>query len=153
MSALPFTDRLERAIERVENPRKRAKTIAPATWEQRLREASEMIASGDWGEAKPVHFVALYAMGHLKCYGVEAHELTSRARMNASALAGRMLRDFFQDDRARLYAFVVWVWKREREREAWRRANGRETRRISWQLQFGRHLLADYEMHLRSAKR
>lgn len=153
MSAVPFAAGLERAIERVEKPRKRAKTIPRATWDQKQRDAAAMVASGDWSGAKPAHFVALYAMGHAKAYGVEAHELTSRARLNAAAMASKLLRDSFGDSPQRFYEFMRWTWARERSREEWRRANLRDTRRISWQLQFGPHLRTDYEMHLLRSKR
>lgn len=148
MSAVPFAAGLERAIERADKPRKRAKALPRASWEQKQREAAAMVSGGDWSSAKPAHFVALYAMGHARAYGVEAGELTPKTRMSASAMAGRMLRDDFGGDPRRLYEFVRWTWSREKAREEWRRANGRETRRISWQLQFGPHLRTDYEMHL-----
>lgn len=149
MSALPLMARLERQIDRAEaKPRRRAKTIPNVSFEEREREAAQMIASGTWVGARPVHFVALYSLGHAKCYGVPAADLSSRARMTASALAARMLRDHFGGDPDAMYAFVKWVWLREREREEWRRANGRDGKRISWSLQFSNALLTDYRLSL-----
>jgi len=139
-------------VDRMINKKPRAKVISDSTFAQRQREAAVMVASGDWTEARPGHFVALYAMGHAKAYGVPPLELTPPARMGAAAMVAKLLRDSFGGEPQRLYAFVRWVWTREREREEWRRANNREGRRVSWQLQFGKLFLTDYALAIERAK-
>jgi hypothetical protein len=131
----------------------RPKRVSSGTWDKALDDGHAMLLSGEWDEARPIHFVAAYALLHKKVYAVECSELTPQARLYASGAAARMLRDEFGDERAEMAEFLRWTWKREKEREAWRRAKNRAGGRIGWRLQFGGSLLTDYRLDLARRKR
>jgi hypothetical protein len=122
-----------------------------ATKDQRRRAIVEMDAmaeSGDWSAAKGHHLVALYAWCHNAVYGVEPLELDSRAWAIAGTCATRMVEQHFDQDPGKAIEFMRWAWDREREREEWRRANGRSGRRIGWQLQFSGSLITDWKLDI-----
>lgn len=113
---------------------------------QHLDEVNEMLARGALAEARPEHFVALYADLFFRVYGVQDESLTAKERSVAKLQAKRMLETDFGGDRKAMATFVSWTWTREKQREAWRRANAKEGGRLSWRYQFGKAVLTDYRI-------
>lgn len=105
-----------------------------------------MLATNSFEKAQGKHFVAIYADLHFRVYGVAPGDLGARERTFAAKLAGNMLAKYFDGDRSRFACFVAWTWSREREREKWRRENGRDGSRIDWRLQFNPKLLTDFRI-------
>jgi hypothetical protein len=127
------------AIERKKRPfRVTPKVVAAA-----LVEAAERAQSGNWRGATGRHLVGLYAHLHEGVYGVAPAELDAQGWAFASAAAARMTDRHFAGDLERSVLFMRWVWRREEDREKWRRANGREGGRIGWRFQFGAASLVD----------
>lgn len=133
---------------RLEEKRPRAKTISDSAFARATREAVLMMESGDWSAAVPRHFVALYALLHEKVYGVRADELTPSARLVAAGLARGMCDRLFGGDPGEMAGYMRWVWAREKDREAWRRANQKDGGRIGARLVFGGALVTEYRLHL-----
>ncbi len=128
-------------------PKKRTSSgIGEAAFVKLLREVENMLASGSFGDATGRHFVALYADLHYRIYGVQAVDLGAKQRLYAAKMAGDLLRKEFGGDAAAMSRFVAWTWTREKERERWRRENGRAGNRIDWRLQFGPRLLVDWRL-------
>ncbi len=126
--------------------RERAKTVPAGRWVVALKGVEERMAGSSWDDARPLDFVAAYAVQHLKVYGVDASELVARERHTAMLAAGRMLKEVFDGDAAAMADFIRWTWRREHEREVWRRQNNRSGGRLGWRLQFGGALIADYQL-------
>jgi hypothetical protein len=127
------------AIERKRRPfRSSPKSIALS-----LAESSERARTADWQGAHGRHLVGLYAQLHEGVYGFAPSELDAPGWAFASAAATRMVDRQFGADFERAVEFMRWVWRREEERERWRRANAREGGRIGWRLQFGAAALVD----------
>ena len=122
------------------------KTITDGRFDKAVREAEAMMRGGDWADAKPLHFVALYVVLHEGVYGVSPGELGPQQRLQACGFAHRLLKHEFDEEPAAMAAFVRWTWQREKEREQWRRANARSGGRIGWRLQFSGTLLTDYRI-------
>lgn len=120
--------------------------IGDAAFLRVLDDLNSKLASGAVASLEPKHFVALYADLHFRVYGVEPIDLGSKERAFAAKLARDMLEKDFAGDAAKMAEFVSWAWSREKEREQWRRDNGRDGGRISWRFQFGRQLLADFKV-------
>jgi hypothetical protein len=117
--------------------------------EERARaEMEERAASGDWDGASGAHLVCLYEFLHRSVYGVDS-DIDRKSRMFAGSAAERMIKRDFAEDAGRAVLFMKWVWKREQEREAWRRANNRDGGRVGWRLQFCfASLVTDYRVHV-----
>ncbi len=140
--ARALNDAMSKAIERKSAPRaKPPKMLA--------EEVRAMRRASDWSCATPSHFVELYCWCHEQVYGVPAAELVrgaaaKKARLGAISAARRMLETEF-DSPAAMAAFLGWAWRREEQREEWRKANGREGGRLTWAILFaGRSVLTDY---------
>jgi hypothetical protein len=148
MARHPLTDpaRLDQFLgNRKTTAEKRAsKTIGDAAFGRAISQTREMMSTGVWGPAYPRHFVALYVVLHEMVYGVTPAELGPRPRVLAAGFAARMLEKEFDDDPGKMAAYVKWVWTREKDREEWRRKNGRDSGRIGWRLMFGPALLTDW---------
>lgn len=116
--------------------------------ERAIVELAALRASGEWREARPAHFVALYAWCHEQVYGVAPAELDGAAWLNAASAAARMMRAEFDGDGEALAEFMRWVWRREQAREKRRRAQQRDdVWRVSWRAMFTqRFLLTDYRI-------
>jgi len=114
------------------------------------RELAEMMLSGKYDSATPMHFVALYEWCHERIYGVPLAELAKRAAWSGPVFAAaRMLKDDFTGDPTKMVDYVRWAWKREAGREAMRRA-GRNANvgRLGWRLLFGPYVLTDYRIEV-----
>lgn len=116
-------------------------------------ELADMMASGKWDDALPVHLVALYAALHQHVYGVRPAELDrsgavgSRERMGAVSSAKKLVADEFAGDIVDAVRFVRWAWHREMGREKWAREKKVERSRLSWRALFaGRGILSDYRV-------
>lgn len=121
-------------------------TIPPKRWARCMREVDEMMNSGDWSDASPAVFVALYALLHERVYDVEPAELTPKERLHAAGAAARLLLHTFGGDKSKLAEFMRWTWMREAKTEKWRRDNIQPGRRIGWRLQFGQALVTDWRL-------
>ena len=111
-------------------------------------EAKAMTEGGDWSEAQPRHLVALHSLLHEHVYGVEPL-MTAREHGIATSCAAGMLRYDFEGNVAMMVEFIRWCWRREAEREQWRRQNGRDGGRLDWRRQFtGKGPLTDYRVEL-----
>lgn len=127
---------------------KRLGSIPDKAFDRLRNEAVACMKSGAWAEAGPRTMVALFAVLHERVYGVACADLTSSTRLVASFAAARMLEREFAGDAQAMAMFLRWTWMREKEREAWRRANNRDGGAISWRLQFNGRLLTDYRLAL-----
>lgn len=124
---------------------KRPRGVSQKRFDEALARAAAMAASGDWSGAKAIDFVALFSAMHERVYGV-APALSPAERLKASFVAAATMRAHFGNEPQELADFVWWTWKREKEREKFRRENGREGGSISWALQFSGRLLTDYRI-------
>lgn len=122
----------------------------PASGHQRwVAEAERMRQEGDWSQAASVHLVALYVQLHEWCYGVKATEVQGEIWLAARSAADRMVREEFGASVERAVEFLRWCWRREHEREQWRRQNDKPGSRITWRQQFQRRsLVTDYRLEL-----
>lgn len=127
-------------------------TIPDKAWEKACESAAVRLNAavrgeeGCWGDAQPREYVAAYALLHERVYGILPYELTPIARLRAAGLAKRLLDTHFDGDGDAMGRFILWAWKREKEREDWRRKNPHRAGagRIGWSLQFGGALLSDW---------
>lgn len=126
--------------------KKTVRGVGDARFLEALDAVACMLREGRWVEASGLHFVALYADLYFRVYGIQALDLGAKERVFASKLAEDMLHKDFKGDRQAFARYVSWTWSRERSREEWRRENGKTGGRISWRVQFGRNLLADYRV-------
>ena len=106
-----------------------------------------MAKAGDWGDATGMHMVALYGFMHQEVYGFEPLELDKKAWASGAKHALRCCEKFFGADYGALAEFMRWCWKREIERETWRKANQRDGARLTWRWQFAAQLVSDYRVH------
>src|SRR5574338_176134 len=97
-------------------------------------EVIEMATRQNWANAGAQHVVALAGEFHRRVYGVEAEELRTRARQIFVRSADSMIK---QNGVEWVVEFVKWVWKREQERETWRRDNHKQGSRVSIAMVFG----------------
>jgi hypothetical protein len=117
-----------------------------AAFETAKAETEEALEDGDWTFAAPRHFVALYVLLHEQVYGVTPVELTPKFRTVAAGFVKKLLDREFGGDRALFAEYMRWVWIREEKQHAWRKANGREGRRIGWYLCFAGSLVTDWRL-------
>lgn len=129
--------------------KKRTSTISDALFLKIRAGVERMIRSGDWSKAGPRDFVALYAMLHVKVYGVEPEELTSAARVHATFMAANLFKRSFDQVSSEMAEFLRWVWIREEGREKWRKSQDISGGRISWRLQFNGALVTDWRIERR----
>lgn len=134
-------------------PKRRSTGISAASMTKAHKEADRRSTEDEWEGAKPLVFVALYALLHEHVYGVPADELKPQDRKLAAFASGRMLKREFEEDATAMANFVRWAWKREAGREKWRRDNGRSGFRLTWRLLFaGGYLMTDYRLDLLRSK-
>lgn len=135
---------LVEVIDKMPKPRPRPRKTV-------VQETLDIAKAKEWDRLRPAHFVEMYVLGHKVVYGVEPAELTgtgkgqTNARKGAASAAERMLRQEFGGRQVDMVRFLDWVWKREKDKEKWRRENQREGARLTWQfLLAGRAVLTDY---------
>jgi hypothetical protein len=110
-----------------------------------LDDLAVFVKTGRWDDARPIHFVALYADLHFRVYGVEPFDLDATTRVFAAGLAGSLLARKFSGNKAEFQKFMAWTWTREKEREQYSKESGKtRNTRVGWQLQFGPRFLTDY---------
>lgn len=130
--------------------------VNAAGLEESLTEAAAMMSSAEWGDAKPRHFVALWAMCHERVYKASAvGELAGLGWRAAVKAAAVMLRDEFEGEAQRMAEYVRWCWLREEGKERWCKERGYARRaRVTWRHQFGSAMLADWRVEMaRKGKR
>lgn len=118
-------------------------------------EVEQMRRTREWSRATARHFVELYCWCHLHVYGLEPAELRGtgkssvNARKGAISAAKKLMADEFERP-SQMAAYIDWVFKREIEREKWRKENNRtDAGRLSWQTLFaGRAVVTDYRATL-----
>jgi hypothetical protein len=132
---------------------KKGKDPASAFTDAKLRKAvvevEEMIRVRDFTAARPRHFVALHGVLHARVYGVGPTD-PPVSRMRAALQVSRLLKVHFDDDPAKLAAFVRWSWIREAGNEKFRRSKGDHTagRRMGLGLQYSSHMVDDYRVDI-----
>jgi hypothetical protein len=126
-------------------PPARATRVQVGDIEHYRRDIEHMIPTGEWSEAGPGHIVSLYAWCHEKVYGIYPSELTNPFQYAKAMDAVRDISEYhFDGDPAECVAFVRWSWKREEDRERWRRDNGKSGSRLVWRFQFNDAMVTDY---------
>ncbi len=133
-------------------PEAKTKPGVAAQMKRAADEIADMHKRGSFHGAEPIHLVAIYLELHIRVYGVEAVDLGPSERPGAIAAAASLVRTYFEGSGERAVEFVRWVWRREQDREKWRRENGRDGKRLSWRLQFSSALVADYRVALARKK-
>lgn len=98
-------------------------------WRKQVR---EMMETEDWDDAKPQHFVALFVILFTWCYEVEPADMQGQELLAARSSARRLLEKEFAGDPYATLAYMKWTWKREKEREEWRRNKGVHGRILKW---------------------
>jgi hypothetical protein len=127
-----------------EKPKRRAPSANKAREQVR-----EMLADGNFDNAKTSHLVALYEWCHEQVYGVPPAELSQGETWKRAVFAASgMLKNQFNGDMKEVISFIQWTWRRERYREKMRREGRNDSvGRIGWRLQFvHRHLVTDYRV-------
>lgn len=115
--------------------------------EQGLHDAELRGVTGDWDGAPGSAFVGLYAMMHRLVYGVLPPDLEEDARFTRYAReAFTFVRRHFEGDGTEMAEFMKWTWLREKGREEWAAANGKERGSIGPGLQFSAALLREYRI-------
>jgi hypothetical protein len=122
--------------------------VGKKAWEKARGEAREMMGGADWSAATARHFAALYEILHEIVYGVSPAEMTPKLRSLSSIWAAQMLKRDFGGEPVEMASFMRWAWNREKEREEWRRVNGREGGRIGPRLMFSGSMVTDHHLHL-----
>jgi hypothetical protein len=125
---------------------KKSKTMGDAAFEKKLEEVGDMLKSGRWNEATPMHFVALYVDLYYRVYGILPEDLGPKERVIAGKMASGMLDRTFGGDRQKMSQFMAWTWTREKEREQYRRENNKDGQVIGWAFQFGNKLISSYRI-------
>lgn len=136
---------LEFAGEKAAKGRK-SKTIGDSAFMKTLEEVAVMLKDKKWQDARAMHFVALYADLYFRVYGLLPADLGPKERVFAAKLAGTMLSKQFQDDRNEMAKFLAWTWTREKEREQYRRENGKDGGIVEWRWQFSAKLVQQYRI-------
>ena len=134
--------------------RKPRPSIAAKGWADALALVDERMISAEWERVTPAEWVALYARLHVAVYGMECLELQdSKTRATAAQMA-KKLRSLqqqhmtwtFPDDVA-FAEYIHWAWRREKEREGWRRENnGGRGGKLHWRNLFGLLVLGEYQL-------
>lgn len=149
--ALAAAEARETAVERKPSKRK-----GPEVETVRRTVVAEMRALAEALHEKHAHqisgytLVSVWAWAHEELYGVSpASELAGLAWLAAGSSAEGLIRGEFGGDGARALDFVKWALRREQEREAWRKRNGKEGGRLTWRQLFSlRQLVVDYRVSL-----
>ncbi len=128
---------------------KKKNAITRSEMRQARGQTEEMLHTGDWDHAIGRHHVALYMLLHERVYGAPAAEMNDRACYQAAGQAAKLQKENFDDGPAALATFILWTWKREQDREKWRRQNGKSGGRVTARLQFGTFLLGDYAVDMK----
>lgn len=131
----------------------RSKTTArSSSGYEKARAETDALAAAErddpevWASAQPKHLVALYSLLHEQVYGVAPVELKDVWKGVVSAAKSMLEKEFNKDAKA-FVEFIRWTWRRERNRETKRQAEGSEGSRIGWVLQFkSRAMLTDYRV-------
>lgn len=126
-------------------------TVTPAKAKEAYDQALKFLEVGDWTPATPIHLVALYLWCHHTVYGVIAGEVQGKEYAIAAKTAKDFLQIQFEGDINKCVSFIRWTWKREEEREQWRRSNNQQGKRIGWRLQFSPSLVTDYKLAMARA--
>lgn len=126
--------------------RKSSRPSAGSRRKQYIEEVRERMKRKNWEGMTAGKLVALYWLCHERVYGVTPVEIDKASTWtSAMKQAGSMVQKHFDGDVDRAITFMRWCWTRELEREKWRRDNGKEGRRLSWQNQFiHHHLITDW---------
>lgn len=123
---------------------KRNDGIAASRVEKATNQLDQFMKTGDWSQAKSLHFVALYSYLHERVYGLKPI-LSSQDRKLAMFAASHALKAHFNTDPGALADFMLWSWRREYNTVKWRKANNRQsTFRIGWRYMFGGSMITDY---------
>lgn len=141
-SAADAWDRL--CDSRKEKP-KRKPSMSDRVLSKLIEEAKEFARTGEWANAAPRHFFALFEWLHREVYGIESFT-TPTDRLGAVSAVASMLTKRFDDDPTEMARFVRWTWKREKSREDWRRENERDGGRITWRIQFSGSLYGEWRL-------
>lgn len=137
-----------RRLKRKETKRR----ISTTSMRAALVRVEEMIAADDYTGATPIHFVAMFAKGHSLVYGVPAAELGPEQRTIAIMKVARFLRGECGGDVTKAAAFVRWVWRREAEREKWRRENNKPGGTLGWGLAFSAEFATQWRVDMERMK-
>jgi hypothetical protein len=89
----------------------------------------------------PVLLVALFCWAHNEIYGVSCTVEVARVFKGAQSAAEKLIRTEFEGSLEKAIEFMRWVWRREREREQWRRRNTGYGKVLTW-----RHVLMTGEL-------
>lgn len=144
---------LEAMVQRKAPPKKRALGPTTARVQNMMATAKLHFKAGEWGAATSHDVVALYALFHEHVYGVVPTELVGKEWMGAASQAKRFIREHFGESIPAVVEYMRWLWTREKEREQWRRDNGKEGGRISWRMQFSANgNLTEYRVNKLRAK-
>lgn len=129
-------------------PKRRAKrSIAAAVYSRTEFETQAMIDERNFDGCQIRHLVALYAIMHKKCYGVEV-VMSSTERYTATARMGRFARTMFGGDLDKVIDYLRWLWTREMSREKWRRENNHGGGTISFFATISGALVTQYRVFL-----
>ncbi len=127
--------------------KKKSRTVAASTFDRTRVETQEMIDTRDWGACAARHLVALYDLMHLKIYGIDV-TMSGSERYTATLMAGGFVKRAFGGDFEKSVDYFRWAWTREKEREKWRRENGRDGGTIGLGFMFSNKLLDQYRIAL-----
>lgn len=118
--------------------------------EESVGESEQMMSLGEWGEARPRHFVALWAICHKRVYRVDpTSELKGLVWKSAIKAAATMLRNEFNEDSEEMATFIRWCWIKEDSKDKWCKSqNITRSVRIDWRKQFNGAMLADWRVEL-----
>lgn len=117
-------------------------------------DATERMQTGNWEEAHPLTFLALFNLCHERMYGVEALEIkeaTKRKTLMFSVY--QVIKEQFNDDCDEYAEFVRWLFEERERKDQWIRSKGDKTcvRINAWSLT-KLSLIADYKVSIKGIK-
>lgn len=122
------------------------KAVSGAFVRDAMDRAQAHARKADWDGADESTMIGLFGWLHVEVYGVDPIPELRHSWHFARQAVVKIRREEF-DQLSDIVEFVRWTWKREREREKWRRENGRSGGRISWRTQFSyRDLLVEFRL-------
>lgn len=125
---------------------KKPKQVSGAFVREAMNRAQEHARKRSWEGADETTILGLFAWLHEQVYGVDPTPELRGSWLFARNAVAKIRREEFESLDA-MVDYVRWTWKRERERERWRRDNGRPGGRISWRTQFAyRDLIVEFRL-------
>lgn len=134
-------------------PKGRRSSASPGVIKKWCIEFEQLRSRSDFDGMHPRHLVAMYIIAHEWIYGVRPSEVVGKVAQGAVSACKKMMREEFDDDPVNLLRYLRHTFKKEKEREEWRRKNNQPGARLSYRDVFVyRRKLDDYRVDMARAR-